>query len=94
MQYYAFQDELRRAGLTVAAFARLLKLNPNSITNYRRSDAVPQHLALIAALLGTLRENGIDVTPVFDRIPIASKAPRGSSDMLRKTADQRSLRRK
>jgi len=77
MKYEAFQEELRNAGLSGRAFARLLKLNPNSITNYKAVGEVPSHLAVILALIRALLEAGIDYEAVIAQVPIVKKAARG-----------------
>lgn len=77
MKYEAFCDELRQAGLSGRAFARLLKLNPNSITNYKEKGEVPSHLAVIASLIRALYDAGIDYVSVIGRVPMEKKAPRG-----------------
>ena len=81
MDYDLFLDELRAANVSGREFARLMKLNPNSISNCKISGEVPSHLAVIAGLIRTLHENGIDHLPVFERIPIEKKKPRGRPDM-------------
>jgi hypothetical protein len=77
MKYDAFCEELRQAGLSGRAFARLLKLNPNSITNYKARGEVPSHLAVIASLIRALYDAGIDYVGIIARVPIEKKAARG-----------------
>lgn len=77
MKYDAFQEELRLAGLSGRAFARLLKLHPNSITNYKAAGEIPAHLAVIASLVRAMREAGLDYEMVIRRVPIEKKAARG-----------------
>jgi hypothetical protein len=77
MKYDSFQEELRRAGLSGRAFARLLKLNPNSITNYKSVGEVPSHLAVIASLIRAMKDAGLDYETVIARVPIEKKAARG-----------------
>ncbi len=77
MSYNDFLDELTRAGLTVRAFAELIGMNPNSITNYARAQSVPAHLALIATLIAELSVHGINYRSLIAKIEIAPKKPRG-----------------
>ncbi len=65
-------------------FARLLKLNPNTIPNYKAIGTVPSHLAVIAVLLRALVENGVDYRPVMAKVPIKRNAPRGRKIRPRK----------
>jgi len=77
MKYEHFIDELQGAGLTGRAFARLLHLNENSISNYKIRGEVPSHLAVIAALIHTMKDAGLDYAATISRLPISRKAPRG-----------------
>jgi hypothetical protein len=77
MSYNDFLNELTRAGLTVRAFAGLIGMNPNSITNYARVQAVPAHLALIAVLIAELSVQGLDYRSLIATVDIAPKKPRG-----------------
>lgn len=77
MKYDAFQEELRQAGLSVRAFARLLKLHPNTVTNYKALGDVPAHLGVIASLIRTLNDAGLDYRAAITRVPIEKKAARG-----------------
>lgn len=77
MKYEVFCEELRQAGLSGRGFARLLKLNPNSIPNYKARGEVPSHLAVIASLIRALYDAGINYEAVIAQVQIAKKAPRG-----------------
>ncbi len=79
MQYDDFQAELKAAGISGRAFARLLKLNPNSIPNYKASGAVPSHLGVIAVLVRALAEAGLDYETPIARVAIEKKAARGKT---------------
>ncbi len=79
MKYEDFQLELRAAGISGRAFAQMLKLNPNSISNYKASGVVPSHLGVIAALVRAMKDAGLNYEAVIARVPIERKAPRGSS---------------
>ena len=79
MTYEEFQFELRKAGLGVSGFAQIVGMRANSVSNYARAPNVPQHLALIAALLAELAACGGDYLTVTDRVNITPKRPRGRS---------------
>jgi len=83
MKYEAFTDELKAAGISGHAFARMLKLNPNSIANYKSTGAVPSHLGVIAALIRAMNDAGLDYESVIAQVPIERKAARGSPSGLR-----------
>ena len=77
MSYDVFLAELRKAGLSVRAFAELIGMNPNSVSNYASAGEVPRHLAFIAALLAEMNVHGIDVQPAIERVSANRMKPRG-----------------
>jgi hypothetical protein len=77
MLYDDFLLELGKARLSIRAFAELIGMNPNSVTNYARSGEVPVHLAVIAALIAEMCANGLDYGKVIARVGITLKKPRG-----------------
>jgi transcriptional regulator with XRE-family HTH domain len=79
MPYTDFILELGKAGLTVRAFAELVGMNPNSISNYARSGELPTHLALIAVLVAELSSQRMDYRRVMAKVELAPKKPRGGS---------------
>jgi len=79
MTYAQFLGELGKAGLSVRAFADLMGMNRNSISNYAKDGAVPRHLALIAALLAEMSVKGIAFKEVIGKIDVAPKRTRGAS---------------
>ena len=78
MNYDEFQRHVHKAGLTLKAFADLVRMNRISLSNLAKKDEVPTHLAVIAALLGEMKDKGIDYLDVLSRIEIAPKKPRGA----------------
>lgn len=79
MLYANFLDELGKAGLSVRAFAELIGMNPNSLSNYARTGELPTHLALIAVLIVGLNEIGGDYRSVMSKVELAPKKPRGGA---------------
>lgn len=79
MTYPEFLQELARAGLSVRAFAEMVGMNPNSISNYAKVETVPVHLAVIAVLIGDLAINGLDFRKSIARIDLKPKKPRGAA---------------
>lgn len=79
MKYEDFLAELRGAGLSGRAFARLLDLHPNTISNYKAAGEVPSHLGVIAALIHTMKDAGIDYLSTMAKVPRRRKAKRGVS---------------
>jgi hypothetical protein len=78
MIYDEFKRHVGKAGLTIRAFADLLKLKPASISNYSKTGKVPSHLAVIIVLLAEMAEHRIDYREVLSRADIAPKKARGA----------------
>lgn len=83
MNYDDFSSELSKAGLSVRAFAELIGMNPNSVTNYASAVTVPRHLAFIAALLAEMTLHGVDFQHAVGRINTNRKKPRGGGQLGR-----------
>lgn len=79
MTYGDFLAELGKAQLTVKAFADLISMNRNSVSNYAASGEVPKHLALIAALLAEMSIQKLPYSHVVARADIAPKRSRGAA---------------
>jgi len=79
MLYANFILELEKAGLSVRAFAELVGMNPNSISNYARVGDLPSHLAIIAVLVAELGSHGLDYRQAMSKVEIAPKKPRGGA---------------
>jgi hypothetical protein len=78
MTYTEFLRHVGKAGLTVKAFADLIKMNCVSLSNCAKKGEVPSHLAVIAALMGEMADKGVDYQSVIARIDITRKKPRGA----------------
>jgi hypothetical protein len=77
MTYDEFLAELGKAGLTVRAFADLIGMNRNSVSNYASAGEVPRHLAVIAVLMGEMNLQGIAFQSAIERVSATRKKPRG-----------------
>ena len=81
MAYAEFQQELKQ--LTAREFARLIKMNESSITNYSSKGTVPSHLAVIAKLIGTMAAHEIDFRRVIRQMRIEPKRRAAAVRFLR-----------
>lgn len=79
MTYEEFRRQLGKAGLTNRQFADLVKINPNSITNFKKEGEVPDHWAIVALLMGLLADQGIDYKEPISRISLAGRKVRGAA---------------
>jgi hypothetical protein len=77
--YGQFLSELGKAGLKVHAFAALIGMNPNSVSNYARGGEVPRHLALIAVLLAEMTTQGVPFRNAMARVEVTPMKPRGAA---------------
>ena len=68
MPYTEFQRLVGKAGLSIKEFAALLDMKPNSITNYSKQGVVPTHIAVIVALISTMKYEGLDFYPIFEKV--------------------------
>lgn len=68
MPYTEFQRLVGKAGLSIKEFAVLLDMKPNSITNYSKQGVVPTHIAVIVALISTMKDEGLDFYPIFEKV--------------------------
>lgn len=79
MPYSDFLAELQKAGLSVRAFAELIGMNPNSLSNYARCGELPTHIALIAVLVAGVSEMGGDYRQIMSKVALTPKRPRGGA---------------
>ncbi len=77
MSYEQFLSELGKAGLSVRAFAELVGMNRNSVSNYASREEIPHHLALLAVLFGEMNIRGIAYRDIVARVGMTRKRPRG-----------------
>ena len=79
MMYDEFKRQLGKAGISGREFSRLVKLNPNSLTNYAKTGKIPAHWAIIAVLIGEMAEQGLNYRSVIERIEIEPNKVRGAA---------------
>ncbi|WP_281184647.1 hypothetical protein [Trichlorobacter lovleyi] len=79
MDYSEFERQINKAGLSIGEFADMIKMNRNSVTNYSSKEYVPTHLAVIAVLVGELKERNIEFRKLIESINIKPKKVRGAA---------------
>lgn len=67
MDYDELKRQIGKAGLTNKAFAELIGINPNSVTNFKRTK-VPSNIAIIAVLMAEMKERGVDFSEIIGRM--------------------------
>ena len=75
MTYEELQRHIGKAGLKSNEFARLLGMNPISISNMRKRGEVSRHLAVVAVLMGEMAERGIDIHALLSKIDAEPEEP-------------------
>ena len=90
MTYDEFSDELERSGLTIRAFADLVGMKPNSVSNYAGKEEVSPHLARIAILIAELGSRGMDFRTPLSRVPCSIKKARGRAQAGQFAGDRQS----
>lgn len=78
MTYEEFKRHIGKSGLTIRAFAELVKLNPVSISNHAKTGEVPSHLAIIVILLAEMAERRINFKELLRNAEIPPKKARGA----------------
>lgn len=79
MTYDEFRRQLGKAGVTVKEFATLVRLNPNSVTNYARTGEVPTHFAVAAILMGEMAEHRLDFRIALSSADLGPESRRGAA---------------
>lgn len=77
--YDEFKRQLGKAGISGREFSRLVKLNPNLLTNYAKTGKIPAHWAIVASLIGEMAENGLDYRSVIERLDFEPNKVRGAA---------------
>lgn len=67
MTYKEFQIALIELNLNIKDFARILGMNPNSITNYKLKGFVPLQLAIVINLMQELHKNQLNYLDVIEK---------------------------
>ena len=68
MNYEELTRNIAKAGLDIKEFAELIKANPNSITNYKRTKVIPLNLAITISLISYLKKTGITPENIINEI--------------------------
>lgn len=84
MDYEEFVRNVGKAGLSIKDFAKLIKANPNSITNLKAKGVVPKNLAIISVLLGELVDKKIPYEHLFGHLNIQEQKRRRSKEDKKK----------
>ncbi|WP_342619771.1 XRE family transcriptional regulator [Rhodoferax sp. GW822-FHT02A01] len=79
MNYEEFTTLLSGTSLSGREFAKLLKLNPNTIANYKQKGEIPSHLAVIAVLIHQMESHGVEYRAQIEALGLQPNAPRGKS---------------
>lgn len=80
MDYAEFTRNIGKAGLKIGELANLLNVNPNSITNLKLKPEVPKHWAIIAVLLGEMKDNGLDYRPALEKLDLKRQESKVRND--------------
>lgn len=76
MNYKELKRHIGKAGLNTRSFAKLVNMSPTSVTNYAQSDNVPNHLAIIALLMGELGDNHIEFQTKIEQLDLNTPVKR------------------
>ncbi len=87
MDYEEFKRHIGKAGLKINSFAKLLGLKQSSITNYSKDGEVPNHLAIIALLMGEMADNKLDFKIKIENLELKKPIKRPKAFGRNKTED-------
>lgn len=76
MDYKEFKRHIGKAGLNTRSFAKLMGMSPTSVTNYANSESIPNHLAIVALLMGELGDNHIDFQTKIEHLDLNTPVKR------------------
>jgi len=77
LTYDEFVSELNKCGLSIRAFAELISMHPNSISNNAQRGEVPAHLAIIAVLISELNRRNLPYEQAIRDLNLHRKKVRG-----------------
>ena len=79
MDYREFKRNIGKAGISVKRFAELIRCHPASITNLSqkgKSEKIPKNLAIIAVLIGEMKDNGLHFEELLANLDIEANQGR------------------
>ena len=80
MNYEELTRNIAKAGLDIKEFAELIKANPNSITNLKSKEKMPKNTAVIAVLLGEMKEAKLPFKDYLNSLKLEEQKARRKSD--------------
>lgn len=80
MRYDELIRNIAKAGLEIKEFAELIKANPNSITNLKAKDKIPKNIAIIAVLLGEMKEGNLSFKEHIYKLDLEEQKARRKRD--------------
>lgn len=72
MNYEELKILIKRSGLTINEFAKILGYSPASISNLAKQDVVPNNLIIIASLMAELEYHEIDFKKIINKLDLKS----------------------
>lgn len=75
MDYTEFKRQVQKAGLTINEFSALIRVRPNSTSNFAKKPVVPETYAALAVLCAEFKERGIDFLELLARKGIHAPSP-------------------
>ncbi len=78
MTYDEFRRQLGKAAISIREFAELLRMSPNTVSNKAQQGRVPDHMAVIAALIAEMAERQIDYRSIIGKLDLDGGSHRGN----------------
>jgi len=70
MNYENLKKLIKKSGLTIKEFADILGYHPSTISNMKQHPAVPNHFAVIAALIAEMEYQELDYKKVIEKLDL------------------------
>ncbi|NOQ47432.1 MAG: hypothetical protein GQ559_12350 [Desulfobulbaceae bacterium] len=77
MTFIEFKKLLLDAEITLPKFSDLIKVSDKNIQSYKKKDAVPNTIAVIAACFARLNKENIDYRTLIEALELKKKTKKG-----------------
>lgn len=67
MDYKTFRRHIGKANLTIGAFAKMIDVQPNAVSNHAKRNEVPRTYAVLSVCLGELADMGVDLNSLLKK---------------------------
>ncbi len=77
MTFIEFKKLLLDAEITLPKFSKLIKVSEKNLQAYKKKDAVPNTIAVIATCFANMHKTGMDYISAIEKIGLVAKVKKG-----------------